>query len=367
MDKVKTSSKPVVLVAPLDWGLGHATRCIPLIHEFIQLDFKVILAAEGLIKELFSTEFPDIECIHLKGYRINYSKQRALLPFKIAMQIPSILASIRKENKWLQRLILTHKIDLVISDNRYGLYSKHTKCIFITHQLAIKTGLGVKIDQLIQKLNYNFIRQFHQCWVPDFKKLPGLAGSLSHPEKEPATRLHYLGPLSRFHYSNVQSQEHILCLLSGPEPQRTIFEKLLLQQTKTSNQKIILVRGTNAAPQIQQLPDHVKVYNLLPAAELTLLIDQASYVIARSGYSTIMDMMVKKKKCILVPTPGQTEQIYLANHLLKHKFALCFDQSKFRLSQALDLASDFPYKEIDQMEDIQITDLILQLRALFES
>jgi uncharacterized protein (TIGR00661 family) len=363
LDKVKTSSKPVVLIAPLDWGLGHATRCMPLIYEFLKLDFKVILAAEGVIKELYTAEFPGLECIDLKGYRIKYSKQRALFPFKIALQIPSILTTIRQENKWLQRIIRKHNVALVISDNRYGLYSKHAKCIFITHQLAIKTGLGKNIDNLIQKLNYSFIQQVHQCWVPDFKNLPGLAGSLSHPVAEPPTRLQYLGPLSRFQYSNVLGEEYLLFLLSGPEPQRSVFEKLLIRESKNCKQKIILVRGTYAAPEIPNVPDHVKVYDLLTSAQLSTLINQATYVIARSGYSTVMDMLIKNKKCIFIPTPGQTEQVYLANHLMKHQYALCFAQSKFRLSQAIDLAYSFPYKQLNQIENIKIADLIFQLKA----
>lgn len=362
MEKVKTSSKPVVLVAPLDWGLGHATRCIPIIRELIRLDFKVMLAAEGLIRDLYNVEFPGVECLQLKGYRIKYARSKLFMPFKIATQIPSILSSIRKENKWLQRLIDHQKIDIVISDNRYGLHSVSAACIFITHQLEIRSGLGRSVNRFLQKKNYNYIRQFQQCWVPDYKELPGLAGSLSHPDTNPSTDIQYLGPLSRFHQPEVQRNEHLLFLLSGPEPQRSIFEKILLRESNSYQQKIILVRGTNRKANLSNVPDHVKVYDLLSASELSELIDQASFVVARSGYSTVMDMMVKRKKCIFVPTPGQTEQLYLATHLMKHQFAFCQLQYDFSLTRALQMASVFDYKHINPIDTVTITHLIKQLK-----
>ena len=361
MEKVKTSSKPVVLVAPLDWGLGHATRCIPIIRELIRLDFKVILAAEGLIKELFIAEFPEIKCLHLQGYRIKYARYKSLMPFKIALQIPSILSSIRKENKWLKHSIDSNNIDIVISDNRYGLHSKKATCIFITHQLEIRSGLGRIVNRSIQKLNYNYIRKFNQCWIPDFKELPGLAGSLSHPSTKPETTIQYLGPLSRFQRTEIHTEEHLLFLLSGPEPQRSIFEKILVKESKTIHQKIILVRGTNNSSKPADLPDNVTVYDLLPSTELSILIDKSSFVIARSGYSTVMDMIIKKKKCIFVPTPGQTEQLYLANHLMKHQLAFCQLQTDFNLSRALHMATVFRYQYTNEIEPIKISELLLQL------
>lgn len=362
MDKVKTSSKPVVLIAPLDWGLGHATRCIPIIREFLDQGFTVILAAEGLIRDLYRAEFPGIECIHLTGYRIKYSRYSRLLPFKLILRIPGILATIRYENKWLQQIVSEKKIDVVVSDNRYGLYTKKATCIFITHQLKIRSGFGYSIDRILKKLNYNFIHQFDQCWVPDYKKLPALAGSLSHPLFEPKNPLHYLGPLSRFKFSGYQGHQHILFLLSGPEPQRTYFENLLIQQSKFYNGKIILVRGIKPGSPMPEVPEHVKVYTLLSAAELSIIIDQASFVIARCGYSTVMDMIIKNKQCILVPTPGQTEQIYLAAHLMKNHLALCIDQSKFKLVQALDLASGFTYKPMEETEVTKLSYLIHELK-----
>lgn len=168
-----------VLVAPLDWGLGHATRCIPVIRELLKTGFEVVIAAEGKGQILLEAEFPSLAFITLKGYAIQYSKTRIGLFSKILLQIPKIMAIIRYEHNWLDEIIDKHDIDIVISDNRYGLHSKRIPSLFITHQLQIQTPV---FPNLLRQLNYRYINRFTECWVPDSKNAPGLAGSLSHPE-----------------------------------------------------------------------------------------------------------------------------------------------------------------------------------------
>ncbi|HEU0064966.1 MAG TPA: glycosyl transferase family 28, partial [Flavisolibacter sp.] len=236
MDSVKITSKPVVLVAPLDWGLGHTTRCIPIIKELLNQDYPVILAGDERTKTIYNTEFPRVPFIYLKGYNISYSAFKFLLPVKLAMQIPLILKTIRYEHKWLKKIIAENHVKIVISDNRFGLYNKEIKSIFITHQLAIKTSLGFKTDAFIQKLNYSYINQFNKCWIPDTQSTPSLAGELSHPFNEPSIPVHYLGALSRFKKEGITNEKkHLLFLLSGPEPQRSQLEKMLLYQSQNYN------------------------------------------------------------------------------------------------------------------------------------
>ena len=344
MDHQNSSVRPTILVAPLDWGLGHATRCIPIISALIHQNCNVLLAGEGKIKVLLQQEFPQVSFLDLKGYQISYSKSKWTLPFTITTQIPKILAAVNYEHEWLEKTVLEHSIDAVISDNRYGLYHTQIPSVIITHQLLIKTPFGKQVDKYLQQLNYEYITQFTECWVPDVEDSANLAGELSHPLKEPSIVTKYIGPLSRFiPDSEPREDKDLLVLLSGPEPQRTVLEELLLEQLVDYSGPVCFVRGLPGDNTHLTVPNNISVYSHLAADELKKKIQQASFVIGRCGYSTVMDLAVLKKKGILIPTPGQTEQEYLAKHLMKMNFALCIEQSKFRLKNALELASSFKY------------------------
>lgn len=343
MDQATTAMVPNILIAPLDWGLGHATRCIPIIRCLLQKNCNVFIAGEGKTRTLLQAEFPHLHFVDLKGYRITYSRSKMALPFAIAAQIPKLLATIQYENERLKDIVKEHNIHGLISDNRYGFYHTGIPSVFVTHQLRIKTGLGTLVDDFLQKLNYRYISHFAQCWIPDNPGDANLAGELSHPAKKPSVPTKYVGILSRFR--NTPDQEkHLLILISGPEPQRTIFEKLMVKQVQEYKGSIVLVRGLPNEAGALQLGPNVSVFNHLPSEELNRKMSEASLIISRCGYSTVMELAVLKKKSILVPTPGQAEQEYLAKHLVQRNFALCIPQQKFRLEQALDLSAKFNYQ-----------------------
>jgi UDP:flavonoid glycosyltransferase YjiC (YdhE family) len=343
MTNHQQTANPRILVAPLDWGLGHATRCIPIIRELVSAGADVILAGEGNAETILRTEFPSLKFVPLQGYRITYGKNKIDLVGKILLQIPRILASIEAENSWLEKLVSDYNVDAVISDNRYGLYNKKVYSVFITHQLQIKTGLAIT-DRLLEDINYNHIRNFDVCWVPDTEGKPSLAGQLSHPKRKPAIPVDYIGWQSRFDKEFTGGNKHILVVLSGPEPQRTLLEEMIVNQLNNYDKPVVFVRGLPGDISGLDVPDNVSVFNHLGAKALEEKISGASFVIARCGYSTLMDLLPLKKKTILIPTPGQTEQEYLAQHLTKNCFALCVEQQHFHLSNLLDLASAFPYQ-----------------------
>jgi UDP-N-acetylglucosamine transferase subunit ALG13 len=347
-----TTAKPRILVAPLDWGLGHATRVIPIIWQLLERNCTVIIAANGSTGELLQKEFPALEYLDLEGYDIQYSRKGWLLPLKIAAQVPHILRAIKKEHSWLKKMVLDHSIDAVISDNRYGLYHHSIPSVFITHQLRIKTGLGSLMDRFIQQLNYQQINKFGACWVPDLENGLTLAGELSHPTIFPSVPVKYINPLSRFTGLAKKEEKHLLVILSGPEPQRSLWEEMIIHQLHTYKKPVVLVRGLPGNVDLPVVPSFVQVYNHLPAKELENYIQCASFVISRCGYSTIMDLVAMQKKSILVPTPGQAEQEYLAEHLMQYNLALCVPQHKFRLSAALDLAKVFPYQQLSQFSNL---------------
>lgn len=324
--------------------MGHATRCIPLIRYLLQQQTEVIVAAEGKIALILSEAFPGIRIVPLKGYRIRYSKSRAFFALNIIFQLPKILLAIRNERKWLEKLIEQEQIQAVISDNRFGLHNKKISCVFITHQLHIKTNF-VFTDAIVQKLNYHFINRFRECWVPDDEGADNLAGELSHPVSMPSVPVRYLGVLSRFKKVDQLTKYTAAIILSGPEPQRTIFESVILQQLKDVAQPVVMVRGLPEENHLlkKNFPN-LTVFNHLNADELSAIMQQSEIVIARSGYSTVMDLAAIQKKSVLVPTPGQTEQEYLARYLFEKKLCVSVSQKDFQLGDALAQAQSFDYK-----------------------
>jgi uncharacterized protein (TIGR00661 family) len=359
--------KKRVLLAPLDWGLGHATRCIPIVYDLIQQDVEVIIAVEGKTKVLLEKAFPGYSFVFLRGYNITYSKAGFWLPLKIVMQLPKIVWRIYAENRWLKKIIKAYKIDAVISDNRPGLYHTTIPCIYITHQLKIKTGNSFT-EWLAQKIHYHFINKYNACWVPDNEAADNnFAGDLSHPKKLPATPVKYIGTLSRFEKSIQEKKYDLLFLISGPEPQRTIFENLALVQLKNFNGTVLLVKGLPGTANNEEMMDRadsnkIKIVNHLNADELSKAIQQSDIVISRSGYTTIMDLIKLQQKAVLIPTPGQTEQEYLAAYLMDKKIFLSISQDNFLLSNALKAAGTFPFtnKEVDQNQYKEVVKKIIQ-------
>ena len=336
-------NKPTILIAPLDWGLGHATRCIPIIKTLKNADYDIVVAVNEKQQALLSKEFCDIKFIRLAGYDINYAKNSWLFKATIFFQIPKMLSSIKRENKWLKEIIDKEKIDLVISDNRFGLYSKKIPCVFITHQLTIKAPFKW-LENILQKINYSYINRYTQCWIPDIGNENNIAGILSHPAKMPTIPTNYLGVLSRFTKPYFSENKYDICVvLSGPEPQRTTLENILLKQLSTlTKMKILFVRGL---PQtIEKLKvGTIQIENHLQQVELQAAICSSEIIVARSGYTTIMELLSLQKKTILIATPGQTEQEYLATHLYEQKKCLSFSQSKINIETAMTIATKFDY------------------------
>lgn len=305
-----------VLVAPLDWGLGHATRCIPVICALQEAGHEVWLAGEGAQEKLLRGVFPGLAFLPLRGYRVKYGRSAAGTTWRIARQLPALRRQIKAENHWLRQMQEQHHFDLVISDNRFGLHHPGIRCIFITHQLWIIHPWGKWASQMMQRWNYRHIKKFSECWVPDETAAPGLAGMLSHPKQMPAIPVKYIGPLSRLQPQNVEVKRgHLFISLSGPEPQRSMLEDEVLKQIAHYPGSACIVRGLPNEKNLVPSTSTISIYNHLDTADYEKEMAIAETVISRSGYSTVMDIIAMRKKAVLIPTPGQTEQEYLAKHL----------------------------------------------------
>lgn len=344
--------KKRVLVCPLDWGLGHATRLIPMIDELRKNDqIQPVIAADNYAMQLLQSEFPDLEQIRFPSFTVRY----AVKPFfilSIIFQVPKILFGIFLEHRRLRKIVADYGIDAIVSDNRYGLWHSKRYSVFITHQLRIKTNWKLSfVEKYLQKINYYFIKQYDTCLIPDYEKHGGLAGGLSHPERLP-DNVRYIGILSRFENRFIEKKSHsphqhydILVVLSGIEPQRTIFERLIINQLVEAAFSALVIRGKPLAgkpPVYKTISNSVTLVSHLETVEFGQYLLKADMVICRSGYSSVMDLVALQCAAILVPTPGQTEQEYLAQYLKQKGWFYSVPQAQFNLKQ--DIVSAKAYK-----------------------
>jgi uncharacterized protein (TIGR00661 family) len=322
-----------ILVAPLDWGLGHATRCIPIIRELIKRKCTVIIAGNGDSLVLLKAEFPQVMFYTLPGYEPTYPSDGNMV-LKIMLQIPKFIRAIKNEHSRIESIVQSNHIDLIISDNRYGCWSRRAPSIFLSHQLNILMPKGLYwMSMPVNFFHRRLVKKFTHCWIPDYPdKNRRLSGRLcDHPEnffKDVA----YIGPLSRFASMPVSSNNYdVVCIFSGPEPQRSIFERKVMHQLGKTSLRYFVARGKQSAEHSTRAND----YSLVNTEELQRAMSQSPLVIARSGYSTIMDLAALGKKGIVVPTPGQTEQEYLARRWSEKGVLYSMPQKSFNLKLAL--------------------------------
>lgn len=359
--ELTTKLKKTILIAPLNWGLGHATRCIPIINELLQQNVEVIIASDGTALELLKKEFPNLKCLELPAYNVTYRTSNML--WNIGTQFPKISFAMTREWFVLQRLIKKYQIDAVISDNRYGCWSKKVPTIFMTHQINIKTPNRF-LEFFVSKFNHFSFRLFTQIWIPDVENQPNLAGTLAHNHS--LTRIKYIGILSRMKPLKVGKRYDIGIILSGPEPQRTYLQDLLLQQIKDFHNKIdtsikfLFVKGKTNLEEFS-ITENLEIHGYLTSKTLNQKMAACDLLIVRSGYSTLMDLAVLNKKAVLIPTPGQTEQEYLAVHFKTQNIFDFQVQHDFNLEKAIMTANNFTGFHVSLQNDELLKQAIFNL------
>ena len=330
-----------ILLAPLDWGLGHTTRCVPLIRALQAMGHTPVLAGNDMQQAFLRRSFPGLEAHPLPGYEVRYARFGLMLG--IVRQLPRLLRVIREEHHWLTGFAEKAHIDGIISDNRYGLWHTERPSVILTHQPAVISGLGRVADAALRRLHYRFLERFTEIWIPDLPVAEqSLGGKLSHPPSLPADA-RYIGWLSQFE-SDVSAENNgaLLILLSGPEPQRSMLADKLWQQALALHRPVVFVEG-KAGIQREPAP-HVRHISLADAAMLQPLLRDAAIVVCRSGYSTLMDLAQFGKPAILIPTPGQTEQEFLAQSLSERGLFHAARQQYFSLEEMLAIADSHPRK-----------------------
>ena len=306
-----------VLVSPLDWGLGHATRCIPVIKAYLAHGAEVELATCGSSAILYQTEFPDLVQHEIPSYGIRYPKHGSEMPLWLFRNLPRLSQVVEAEHQRIEQIVKERNIQVVLSDNRFGSYSTHAKSIYMTHQMRIAFPFPLAfLESFGIHWHLRQMKNFSEIWIPDFPEAPGMAGTLSHVPHLPRP-VKYVGLLSRFESPSVTETKDIdvLAILSGPEPMRTILEHQVLDTLSQISGNHAVILGIPGASLKEAKRGNISLYSHLETADFARMVARAQTVLARPGYSTVMDMARLGANCIFVPTPGQTEQLYLGTSL----------------------------------------------------
>ncbi len=316
-----------ILVAPLNWGLGHASRCVPLIQRFLDEGHEVILGGDGESLTLLRRHFPGLRYVYLAPLHLRYGRGKSQV-WAMIKALPRLLRWAIQDHTMLQAVLREEHIDRVVSDNRFGLYSRHTECVYLTHQLHIRLPEGWRwAEPIAAKIHARIYTRYNKVWVPDYEDFEqSLAGELSHPQKGQWTRDkgQYIGPLSRFqnnpiNQNNLNSPSYsTVAVLSGLEPHRTLLESEITARYQNSAEQVLIVQGLLHRPNTRIKRGNLTIVPSMGDKELASALLGAKHIIVRSGYSTIMDMealgLLNHQPPVIefIPTPGQPEQEYLA-------------------------------------------------------
>ena len=318
-----------ILVAPLNWGLGHATRCIPIIQNLEKAGFRPIIASDGIALQLLKLEFPHLPFLELPSYSIKYPKKGKNFRWKMVSNLPNMILAVAKERKLVKKWVDEYQLSGIISDNRLGVFNKTVPSVFMTHQLNVLTGSTTYFST---KIHQEFIDKFTECWVPDVDEEQNLSGKLGHLDFIDS-RIKYIGPLSRFRKMDSEIKYDLLVLLSGPEPQRTFLEEKLISELKNYAGKVVFVKGIVTEKQEVLQSENILFYNFMQSDELEKLFNESQLVLCRSGYTTVMDLAKLGKKAFFIPTPGQFEQEYLAEKFQEDGLVPFCNQEDFSIEK----------------------------------
>lgn len=335
------TTNKTILIAPLNWGLGHATRCIPIIKALQENNYIPIIASDGIALELLRKEFPYIQTLELPSYQIEYAKNGKNFKWKLIKNCPKMIEAILDEKKMVNSWIKKYGIDGIISDNRLGVYSNKIPSVFITHQLNVMTG---NTTWFTSKCHQYFIKKHTECWIPDMKKEPNLTGELGHL-KNKKLKLRYIGPLSRMRKKETPKVYDLMVILSGPEPQRGYLEEKLKKEVLRYKGKVVFIKGIVDKDQKKEVIENITYYNFMNTRQLEQTFNESELILCRSGYTTVMDLVKLEKKAFFIPTPGQYEQIYLAEKLEKEGLLPYALQEDFKIE---DIAKVNKYNGLPQ-------------------
>lgn len=332
-----------ILVCPLDWGIGHASRCVPIIKLLSERGLNVILGASGRPAAFLRSEFPMLEFIPVEGYNIRYPIHGSMA-IQMMKQFPSLQKSIKKEHKLLDTLIDKYEINAVLSDNRFGMWSEKVHSIYMTHQVMIKAPQYLSFtESILYAMHRRYISKYDECWIPDIEENNGLSGDLAH-KKKAGIPSYFIGPQSRFKESASTVHEkkyELMFIISGPEPQRSVFENMVLEQLSRSKHTALVVLGKPELKEPSRLEGNIEIHAHMNTEEMQRAMLSSDLIVCRPGYTSIMDLSALGRPAAFVSTPGQTEQQYLTLFHLHQGHYYSVSQKDFNITGLIAASKDY--------------------------
>lgn len=355
-----------ILISPLEWGLGHAARVIPIARKLLDMDQSVFIASGTEHLNLFREELPGLICIDFPGFKPGYSR---FLPqyIPLLLKTPLLLYHILREHYRLKRIINDYSIDIVISDNRFGLWNRKIRTAYITHMPLIPFPKPLQLLEFVGiSLHRIIIRKYSLCLIPDLPDELNLTGRLSHGVRLP-DNVRYIGILSRFPVTALPSpvsqvsSRHNTVILSGPEPQKSVLKQIVLNILRDEKILTIILEGKPGGGYESSRSDNFVFFNHLHSTEMQQVISGSEKIITRAGYSTIMDLVSLNCNALLVPTPGQTEQEYLAEYLSSKGWFSSCDQKRLKEGLSIDPGNKVRHAEIIEQSNILLEEALREL------
>lgn len=355
-----------ILICPLEWGLGHATRMIHLARRLKEMNNDIFIASGEEHLSFFRNESAGFTYINFPGFKPGYSR---FLPQYLALLLktPQLLYYIILEHFRLKKIIRKYSIDIVISDNRFGLWNRNVKTVYVTHMPLIPFPKGLRFLEFFGILIHRaVIKKYSLCFIPDLPGQLNISGRLSHGLNLP-DNARYIGILSRFLISGSyphqepKGRPHCTVILSGPEPQRGILKQKLIVVLKEYDLPVIVLEGRPGKKREILRSGNVSFINHLPASEMKKMITGSRSIITRSGYTTIMELISLNCSALLIPTPGQTEQEYLAEYLSGKGWFSVISQGEIKKGIFLPPNKALWSNEIINQSSILLTEALMEL------
>jgi uncharacterized protein (TIGR00661 family) len=328
-----------VIYAVCSWGLGHATRSLPVIRKLIDENNNITIISNGRSLDLLKKELGNaIDYIDIPDYPMLLSENSRQFMAKSVIYWPVFIRKMQSGLSKVTKMLKNMNCDVIVSDGRYDVYSKKIPSFFISHQIRIMNPLRIRMFETGSEIfNMFFFKRFVGVIVPDYKD-DNLSGDLSHNlRKIDENKIHYIGVLSDFKKKKTKKDIDYLISITGPEPQRSFLQEKLLSQINNLNGNIVITLGKTEIKD-KHINDNITTYSFLKKQEREDLLNRAKLIISRTGYSTILDLAVIGAKALMTPTPGQVEQVYLSEYHNKKGTFFSVDQEKINLTKDVEIA-----------------------------
>jgi uncharacterized protein (TIGR00661 family) len=339
-----------IIYGVCSWGIGHTARALPILRKLLAEHNELTVISSGRPLQILKDELqePSVEYIDIPDYAPPRGIEPRTFFIGFLLRSPKLQFTIRRELRAVLKLLAKKRYDVILSDTRYGIYHRKIPSFFITNQLRLMNPYRFRTLELGSELyNRFFFKRYCGIIVPDFADQDDLGGDLTHNLRLiDMSKIHYVGPISDFKPRELPQTIDYLISLSGPPLERALFRQTILNQLASLNGNIAITtpehnldsKSSCLIRKVQSDARKINVYTYLSRMDRELLLNRAKLLISKIGFTTLSDMAVLRKKALFLPTPGQPEQLYLAQYHNTKRTFRCVLPTKLNLATDVNLA-----------------------------